>query len=160
MVIVLIGVAGSGKTTVGMLLARRLGWPFHDGDDLHSVANRDKMRRRIPLTDEDRRPWLQAVRDLIERCVSNGGNVIVACSALKQSYREQIVVDSAVKLVYLKGSSDVIAERLAQRRGHFFDPELLQSQFTALEEPTEAIVEDVSRPLGVIVDSIVAQLAL
>jgi gluconokinase len=161
MVIVLMGVAGSGKTTTGMLLARRLGWPFHDGDDLHPAANRAKMHRGLPLTDEDRRPWLEAVRDLIQHCVNDGENAIVACSALKRSYRDEIIVDPAVvKLVYLKGSSSLINERLAGRHGHFFNPELLQSQFAALEEPTDATIEDISRPAPVIVDSILAQLGL
>ena len=161
MVIVLMGVAGSGKTTVGMLLANRLGWPFHDGDDLHPAANRAKMNRGIALTDEDRRPWLEAVRDLIRSCIVKGENAIVACSALKRSYRDQIIVDATVvRLVYLKGSSEVIAGRLAERHGHFFDRELLQSQFAALEAPTDAIVEDVSRTPDLIADSIIARLAL
>ena len=159
MVIVLMGVAGSGKTTIGMLLARRLRWPFHDGDDLHPAANRDKMHRGLPLTDQDRRPWLQAVRALIQHCVNDNDNVIVACSALKRSYRDEIIVDpAAVKLVYLKGSSSLINERLAQRHGHFFNPNLLESQFAALEEPSDAIVEDVSRRADAVVNSIVARL--
>jgi gluconokinase len=155
MVIILMGVAGSGKTTVGEMLARRLGWPFHDADDLHPAANREKMSRGLPLTDDDRRPWLDAVRDLIEQYVATGDDAIVACSALKQSYRDRIIADAAVvKLVYLKGSFELIAARLATRHGHFFDPALLRSQFEALEEPPTAIVENVSRDAEAIAGSI------
>lgn len=158
MIIMVMGVAGSGKTTVGMLLARRLGWPFYD---LHPVANRDKMRRGIALTDEDRRPWLDAVRDLIERCVAGTQNAIVACSALKQSYRDLIVVDPAVEtLVYLEGSMSVISERLVRRRGHFFNRVLLQSQFEVLDPPGDAIVADVTSPPDLIVESVLTRLGL
>jgi len=161
MIIVLMGVAGSGKTTVGMLLARRLAWPFHDADDLHPAANRDKMGRGIALTDEDRRPWLDAVRDLIQRYVANGENAIVACSALRQSYRDLIVVDPAVvRLVYLEGSRSVITARLARRRDHFFNRALLQSQFEVLEVPSDAIVADVSSSPDLIADSVIARLGL
>jgi gluconokinase len=161
MIIVVMGVAGSGKTTVGMLLARRLAWPFYDADDLHPAANRDKMRRGIALTDEDRHPWLDAVRDLIERCVAGKRDAIVACSALKQSYRDLIVVDPAVvRLVYLEGSRSVITERLVHRRGHFFNRALLQSQFEVLEAPGDAIVEDVTTSPDLIVASVIARLGL
>ncbi len=160
MVIVVMGVAGSGKTTIGESLGVRLGWPFHDADDLHSPANRDKMHRGIPLTDNDRRPWLDAVRELVADYVAKRANVVVACSALKRAYRDAIVPDRAVvKFVYLKGTYDLIAGRLAHRQAHFFDPHLLRNQFETLEEPTDAIVEDVARDPSTIVDSIVAQLA-
>ena len=159
MVVLLMGVAGSGKTTIGALLSARLRWPFHDADDLHLAANRAKMRRGIALTDDDRRPWLRAVHELIASYISEGVDAIVACSALKHSYRDVIVVDPAVvKVVYLKGSYELIASRLAHRYGHFFNLALLRSQFDALEEPSNAMVEEVSSGTSAIVDLIVARL--
>jgi gluconokinase len=161
MVIILIGVAGSGKTTVGRILAARLGCEVHDADDLHPPQNREKMRRGIALTDEDRLPWLYAVRDLVQRCLAENRCAVVACSALKQSYRDLLIVDAAkVKLVYLKGSKDLIAQRLAHRAGHFFDPRLLQSQFDTLEDPADAIVVDISESPEKIADTIRARLGL
>src|SRR5271156_2687803 len=161
MVIILIGVAGSGKTTVGRILAVRLGCEFYDADDLHPPQNREKMSRGIALSDEDRLPWLHAVRDLVLRCLIESRDAVIACSALKQTYRDLLVVDSAkVRLVYLKGSQAQIAERLAQRAGHFFDQRLLQSQFDTLEEPTDATVVDISESPESIVDAIRARLSL
>src|SRR5579864_5347741 len=152
MVIIVMGVAGAGKSTIGQLLEQRLGYEFHDADDLHPAANREKMRRGIALSDADRSPWLAAVRALIDRCVTTGLNAVVACSALKQAYRDLLVTEpSAVKLVYLKGDRDLIEQRLANRHGHFFDRGLLQSQFEALEEPRDAIVEDITRDPSTIV---------
>jgi gluconokinase len=160
-VIVLMGVSGSGKTTLGTILARELGWKFRDGDDLHPESNKRKMQAGIALTDADRRPWLAAVREYIARCLREGTNAIVACSALKQSYREMIVVDrSRVKIVYLKASREVVGERLAARKGHFFDPILLDSQFETLEEPADAITIDVSGSPQHSVDAIRAKLGL
>jgi gluconokinase len=145
LVVVLMGVSGSGKTTIGTMLARELGWEFHDGDELHPETNRRKMHAGIPLTDEDRRPWLVAIHDLIARCISDGARAIVACSALKQSYRDMIVVDpTTVRLVFLNAPRTLIAERLRKRTGHFFDPALLGSQFDTLEEPSDAIEIDAS----------------
>jgi gluconokinase len=161
MVIILIGVAGSGKTTVGHILAARLGCEFHDADDLHPPQNREKMSRGIALSDADRLPWLHAVRDLVQRCLADNHAAVIACSALKQSYRDLLIVDaSEVKLVYLKGSPALIAQRLAQRAGHFFDPRLLQSQFDTLEEPADAIVVDISGPPEQIAAAIRARLRL
>ena len=161
MVIILIGVAGSGKTTVGRIMAARLGCEFHDADDLHSPQNREKMSRGIALSDEDRLPWLHAVRDLVQQCVLENRDAVIACSALKQSYRDLLVVDAAkVKLVYLKGSRALIAERLARRAGHFFDQRLLQSQFDTLEEPADAVVVDISETPERIADAIRARLNL
>jgi len=161
MVIVVMGVSGSGKSTVGRKLAERLGWPFHDADYLHPEANKSKMHRGIPLTDEDRMPWLEAIRELIAGYLHHGRNAIVACSALKRSYRTQIGAGlSAVKFVYLQGEFDLIERRLAERHGHFFDPHLLRSQFDDLEEPADAVIEEITHPPDVIVESIIARLRL
>jgi len=161
MIVIVMGVAGAGKTTIGQRLAHALGWEFRDADDLHPAQNRDKMRHGIALTDADRRPWLATVRGLIENYLECGGCAVIACSALKQSYRDLLVVDPAkVKLVYLHGSKDLIAQRLAERHGHFFGPDLLRSQFEALEEPRQAIAEDIGRDPAAIVDSIRAKLGL
>ena len=160
MVIIVMGVAGVGKSTIGQLLARRLGCDFRDADDLHPATNREKMRRGIALTDADREPWLAVVRGAISQDVAAGVSAVIACSALKQAYRDRLMVDrAAVKFVYLKGERDLIARRLAERHGHFFDNELLQSQCETLEEPRDAIVEDIARAPTAIVDSIVAKLA-
>lgn len=159
MVVIVMGVSGAGKSTIGRALAASLGWEFHDGDDLHTEDSKRKMRSGEALTDPDRAPWLLAVRTVIQSMLSSGINSVVACSALKQSYRDQIVVNPAsVKVVYLKGSKQLIAERLAGRSGHFMNPLLLQSQFDALEEPQDAIVADVSAAPKAIVDAIRTQL--
>jgi gluconokinase len=159
MIILLMGVAGSGKTTIGKLLAARLGCLFYDADDLHPAANREKMHRGISLTDEDRRPWLEALRDLIAGLASHGDNAVVACSMLKEWYRRMIAPDrSFTKIFFLRGSYELIAERLARRHGHFFDPHLLRSQFDTLEEPADAVAVDISRDPGAIVESIEQQL--
>lgn len=159
MIVIVMGVTGAGKTTIGRALATALGWEFHDGDDLHSEANKLKMRSGIALDDADRAPWLAAIRKLIEAMLSEGRDGVVACSALKQSYRDEIVVDpKAVKIVYLKGSKEMIAERLRNRGAHFMDPDLLQSQFDTLEEPRDAIVVDIAAAPEAIVNEIVAAL--
>lgn len=159
MIVIVIGVTGAGKTTIGRALAAALGWEFHDGDDLHSEANKLKMRSGIALDDADRAPWLAAIRKLILAMLSEGRDGVVACSALKQSYRDEIVVDpKAVKIVYLKGSKEMIAERLRNRGAHFMDPDLLQSQFDTLEEPRDAIVVDIAAAPEAIVNEIVAAL--
>jgi gluconokinase len=135
MVIVICGVAGAGKTTIGQLLAQDLGWKFYDGDDFHPAANIDKMQRGIPLTDEDRQPWLTSLRRLIDRCLTARENAVLACSALKCSYRERLRASDEVQLVFLRGEYSLIADQLRQRRWHFFDPALLKTQLAELEEP-------------------------
>jgi gluconokinase len=142
--LIVMGVEGSGKTTIGRLLAEQLGWEFVDGDIFHSPANVAKMKQGIPLDDPDRASWLSAIHDAVQEWKAQGRNVVLACSALKQSYRERIGIAPEVKFVYLKGSYEVIAERLQQRKEHFANSGLLASQFATLEEPTEAIRVDVS----------------
>lgn len=146
MVIVLMGVSGTGKTTVGKVLATKLGWDFVEGDDYHPTANIKKMRAGIPLTDEDRCPWLQALRQRIEEACQQGENVIVACSALKREYRQYLERHDleCVNYVFLHGSEELISRRLAERKGHFMDPNLLQSQFEALEVPEGTLQFDIT----------------
>jgi gluconokinase len=155
------GVTGAGKTTIGRALATSLGWEFHDGDELHTEASKLKMHRSVALDDLDRAPWLKALRKLIQTLLSEDRNAVVACSALKQSYRDELVVDpKLVKIIYLEGSKQLIAERLRRRIGHFVNPDLLQSQFDTLEEPRNAIVVDVSAAPETIVSEIKAKLGL
>ena len=135
MIIVIFGVTAAGKTTVGQLLARELGWEFYEADDFHSADNIKKMKAGVPLTDEDRRPWLGRLRELIERCLAAGENGVLACSALKKAYRDRLRVSEEVKFVFLRGNRARISEQLRHRRGHFMNPALLESQFEDLEEP-------------------------
>jgi len=145
MVIVLMGVAGSGKTTIGQQLAAELGWPFADADQFHPSANVAKMSAGQPLNDTDRAPWLAAIRAYIDAHVAAGNSAIVTCSALKQRYRDVLIGDRAhVKLVYLKGSRDVLWSRISSRQGHFMKPAMLESQLATLEEPADALVVDVA----------------
>lgn len=158
MLVVVMGVAGSGKTTVGILLATALRCRFVDGDDLHPGANVARMRRGIPLTDEDRAPWLAAVHAALREARERGESIVVACSALRQSYRDTITGELPVEWVYLKGSAELIGKRLLRRTHHFMKADLLASQLAALEEPTDALVMDVTRPPRVIVEQILSEL--
>jgi gluconokinase len=144
MIIILMGVTGSGKTTVGRLLAEDLGWTYADADDFHSELNIEKMKGGVPLNDADRKPWLESLRELVRDCLIRHEDAVLACSALKESYREFLLLNEQVKLVYLKGDYPVIQERLAQRRGHYMDATLLDSQFETLEEPSECLRVDAS----------------
>jgi gluconokinase len=135
MIVIVMGVTGAGKTTVGRLLAEELGWPFYDGDDFHSLANVDKIRHGIPLNDEDRRPWLHRLRADIVSWIAAGRNVVLACSALKRSYRIELAAAAEVRFVYLKGDAALIAGRLRARRGHFADEHILAGQYADLDEP-------------------------
>jgi gluconokinase len=160
-IVVLMGVSGAGKTAVGELLAQRLGWPFVDGDDLHPASNVRKMTAGVPLTDEDRLPWLQSVRDVIVEHAGSGRSAVIACSALKRAYRELLLMGQPdTRLVYLRGAPAVFERRLGERRGHFFDPHLLASQLEAMEEPEEALVVDVDDELEAVVDAVVTALGL
>ena len=144
MIIVVMGVTGSGKTTIGTLLAARLAWLFADADDFHSAANKEKMRKGIPLADADRLPWLAAMHEQIAKWIASKQNAVLACSALKHSYRQQLWNGPEVKFVYLRGSYEFIAERLRARKGHFADEHILAGQFADLEEPSDALVVDIS----------------
>jgi len=140
------GVSGSGKSTIAPLLARATGGTWLDADDFHSVENKARMSAGIPLTDEERWPWLDRLNAELRAVAGKGGPVFLACSALKQTYRDRLVAGlPRARFIYLKGSLKLISSRLAQRRGHFMPASLLESQFAALEEPTDAIVLDISR---------------
>jgi gluconokinase len=158
MIVIVMGVAGSGKTTIGRLLAKSTGFQFVDTDTLHSPANVAKMKSGIPLTDSDRAPWLSAVRDRIVAAANRQQSLIVACSALKEAYRSFLADGLPVVWTYLKGHPDVLRRRLQRRTGHFMTADLLNSQLDALEEPTDAIVVDSSQPPQVIADEILDRL--
>jgi gluconokinase len=157
-IILIMGVEGSGKTTIGLLLARDLNFEFADADNFHSGANIEKMRRGIPLSDSDREPWLAALHNAIEEWLHEKRDVVLACSALKAKYRAGLVLGPDVKLVYLKVSYDVVLNRLKLRRGHYAGENLLQSHFADLEEPTQALAVDASLPPTEIVREIQSRL--
>jgi gluconokinase len=134
-IVIIFGVSGAGKTTVGKLLARELGWHFLEADDFHPEANIEKMRSGHPLTDEDRWPWLERLRKQIERSLAVGEDAVLACSALKRAYRDRLRVSDEVKFVFLRGDYALVERQLRSRHGHFMNSALLQSQFDDLEEP-------------------------
>ena len=161
MIVVVMGVSGSGKTTVGRLLAERLGWTFHDADDFHPQPNIEKMRSGTALDDDDRAAWLDGLRALIDEDLTAGRDAVLACSALKQSYRDGLTADAdRVRFVYLRGDYELIHDRSAARRDHFMPPELLRSQFDALEEPRDAVTADIARSPSSIVAEIQRSLGL
>jgi gluconokinase len=163
-VIVVMGVSGAGKTTIGKLLAERLGWDFADGDQFHPAANVEKMRAGVPLTDDDRQPWLKAIAQWIDETRRDNGHAVTACSVLKRSYRDVVIGERPdVRLVFLEGSRDLIARRMAGRRGHFMPASLLDSQFDTLEPPgpdENPIRVSIDPPPEQIVSAIVEQLGL
>jgi gluconokinase len=154
------GVSGSGKTTVGRQLARELAWQFADADDYHSPANVEKMRAGMPLTDADRKPWLEQLRTLIAGWIAEGKNAVLACSALRQVYRERLSVDKQVKFVYLKAARDVLSQRLQLRRGHYMKEAMLTSQLRTLEEPIDSTIVNANESPAKIVREIRANLKL
>jgi gluconokinase len=144
MVIVVMGVTGAGKTTIGSLFAKQMGWEFADADSFHSAANKAKMHQGIALTDADRTPWLQAMHDAIVQWIAQNKNVVLACSALKHTYRDELRAGPEVKFVYLRGAQELISERLEHRHGHFAGESILANQFAVLEEPNDAIAVDIN----------------
>jgi carbohydrate kinase (thermoresistant glucokinase family) len=158
MVIILMGVMGSGKTTVGRKLSGVLGCPFYDADDLHSKANKEKLRRGSPLNDSDRMPWLRTIANEMKKWERENPMTVLACSALKQKYRDLLSKDAAVLWVYLKGDRETIRKRLKERVGHFADPSLLESQFADLEEPSNAVMVDIRLDLDKMLESLVQKI--
>ena len=162
--LVVMGVSGSGKSTIAEHLASRIGWIFEDGDQFHPASNISKMHAGRPLTDDDRWPWLRAIAAEIDRVCAAGGHVVIACSALKRAYRDILVHGRRdVRIVFLDGSQHLIASRLAKRTGHFMPPDLLPSQFRTLERPTpdeNPVIVSIDAPVDKIVDDIVGKLAL
>jgi gluconokinase len=159
-IILMMGVSGAGKTTIGKLLTSVLGWEFADADDYHSAANIEKMRTGIPLTDADRAPWLESLRTLIAGWIAEGKNAVLACSALKQAYRDVLRVGPEVCVVYLRVTPEALRQRLRARRGHFMTEALLTSQLATLEEPWDAVVIDADGDPEGVVAEILARLKL
>jgi len=162
-IVIVFGVSGAGKTTIGKLLAEELGWRFYEADDFHPRANIEKMRSGHPLTDEDRWPWLTLLREQITRSLAVKENALLACSALKRAYRERLRLSGDVKFVFLRGDYALIENQLRRRRSHFMNPELLQSQFADLEEPQpdeEVLTIDLGRFPQELVEEIKAKLNL
>jgi gluconokinase len=157
--VIVMGVAGCGKTTVGELLAKRLGWNFYDADAFHPAENIAKMANGTPLNDSDRVPWLAALHALISASLQENRPAVLACSALKESYRKQLLEgNEGVQIVYLKGSYDLIWSRISLRKEHYMKPQMLRSQFETLEEPANALTFDVSMPPAELVREILKQL--
>ncbi len=161
MIILIMGVSGSGKTTIGNLLATSLGWEFRDADDFHSAENVEKMQHGIPLTEADRTPWLNDLQSAIKRWMHENRNVVLACSALKNSYRQSLLIDhDRVKLVYLKGSYSLIQTRLQERSSHYMPAQLLNSQFDTLEEPLDALIVGIEQSPETILQTIQSALRI
>jgi gluconokinase len=159
--IIVMGVAGCGKTTVGKSLAKHMGWDFYDADDFHPPENIAKMANGIPLNDADRSPWLASLRNLISSSLIENRPGVLACSALKESYRQQLLTDSDdAQIVFLKGNYDLIWSRLSMRNDHYMKPQMLQSQFETLEEPANTLTVDISKSINDIVQEILIGLTL
>lgn len=160
MIVIVMGVVGAGKTTIGSVLAEELGWEFADADNFHPATNVEKIRKGIALTDADRAPWLELLADAIRGWINSGKNVVLACSALKRKYRQKLAVGPEVRFIYLKGSATLIAERLHARHGHFAGEAILASQVADLEEPKSAITVDIRPTPAQIVKQIRRELGL
>jgi gluconokinase len=158
MVILIMGTTGAGKTTVGKILSARLNWTFLDADDFHPAANIEKMKHGIPLTDADRIPWLENIHASLLQLSATGANVVLACSALKQSYRDKLSAAVDMRVVYLRGTYDQMRRHIEARHGHFAGEAILAGQFADLEEPQNALVLDVSHPPDELVSDIIAKL--
>jgi len=154
------GVTGSGKTTVGQNLAASLGWQYFDADEFHSAANIEKMKSGVPLNDADRKPWLESLQRVIRDSLKKAEPAVLACSALKESYRDMLLIDERVRFVYLKGDYDLIKERLRARSDHYMNPDLLDSQFETLEEPNDALQIDIGSSPDAIVEIIRQRLCI
>ncbi len=158
MVLIIMGVAGAGKTTVGRVLAGRLGWKFYDADDFHSEESKERMRNGIPLTDEDRVPWLEALQNLMKGLDTDA---VIACSALKKRYRDMLAgCGLDARFIYLRGDRGLIRGRLERRNEHFAGAGILDSQFEALEEPEDAVIEDIGPDPETMADNIISKLRL
>jgi gluconokinase len=161
MILVLMGVSGSGKTTVGQLLAATLGWPFYDADAFHPPTNIEKMKNGIPLTEEDRIPWLEAMHAEMDCLIAGRQSAVMTCSALTALDRSRLVKDDRdIRLIYLHGSFELIRQRLEARKGHFFRPELLASQFATLQEPRDLVTISIDQSPSMIVESIINALGI
>jgi gluconokinase len=160
MILLVMGVTGSGKTTVGKLLAQSLGWLFLDADDFHPAENIEKMKHGVPLTDQDREPWLAAIHAELQKCAGKKQDAVLACSALKESYRERLAAGVDLRICYLKGTYSEIAARLQSRTGHFAGEAILAGQFADLEEPRDALVLPVSNTPEEIVGDVLRKLQL
>jgi carbohydrate kinase (thermoresistant glucokinase family) len=161
MVLILMGPMGCGKTSIGKMLAERLGWSFYDGDDFHPKKNVEKMRAGIALTDEDRKLWLESLHGNIQHWLRNKQNSILACSALKQAYRDILGVDqNTVRTVYLKGSYELLRKRIEERQHPYMDKNLLRSQLDTLEEPKDGLTVEISPTPEIVVSTIMNNLNL
>lgn len=160
-ILLIMGVAGSGKTTIGRRLAAELSWPYHEADDFHSAANKEKMGRGIPLDDYDRAPWLAAIRAAMDECLAAGRSAVFTCSGLKDKYR-RVLMDGApgVSLVYLATDLETSLARVGRRKGHYMKADMVQSQFAALEVPTNAFSVDTRLPPEKIIAEIRRALSL
>jgi gluconokinase len=160
MIVLVMGPTGAGKTTIGKLLAQQLDWAFLDADDFHPPGNIEKMKRGIPLTDADREPWLTAIHEELARQNAAGKSCVLACSALKESYREKLAVGLEMRIIYLKGSYEEMKRHILARQGHFAGEAILAGQFADLEEPRDAILVSVAHTPEEIIAEVRTQLKL